>query len=500
MPDWASSAPAVLAAALAVANVLICALALGVVPGGRKPSTAMAWLILVLAVPFFGALAFLLFGSTTVGPRRRARQAEVNAAILDGALVGAAGPAGPPPDVLTDPVRGLVRLNHNLGMLPLTHGNTVELLDDYRSSIEAMCVEVAAAQEYVHVQFYISAWDDWTAPFFEELVRATERGVTVRFLFDHLGSRGIPGYKDLVARLRSTRIQWALMLPIRPLAGQLRRPDLRNHRKIMVVDGRVAFSGSQNLIEPCYDKPKNQKLGRAWVELVARLEGPAVTQLGAVFATDWFTETGEDLHGLVSRGVPSGTPGPPRPGALADVGCQVVPSGPGFVTENNLRLFNGLLYSANRRVWMASPYFVPDESLLYAVTTAAQRGVDVQLFVSAVADQFMVAHAQRSYYDALLTAGVRIWLYPAPFVLHAKHFCIDDEVAVIGSSNMDMRSFALNYEVVMMMTGADIVRRLAAVQDGYRALSTELTLDSWQSRGRGAAYVDNVMRLTAALQ
>src|SRR4029077_15601089 len=171
-----------------------------------------------------------------------------------------------------------------------------------------------------------------------------------------------------------------------------------------------------------------------------------------------------------------------RPGALTGVGVQVVPSGPGFVTENNLRLFNAMLYSAERRLSLTSPYFVPDDSLLYAVTTAAQRGVEVELFVGATADQFMVAHAQRSYYEALLTAGVRIWLYPEPFVLHAKHFTVDDRVAVVGSSNMDMRSFALNYEVVMMMTGEEIVARLSEVQDTYRALSTELTLDAWRQR------------------
>jgi cardiolipin synthase len=189
-----------------------------------------------------------------------------------------------------------------------------------------------------------------------------------------------------------------------------------------------------------------------------------------------------------------------RPSAVADVGLQVVPSGPGFVTENNLRLFNSLLYSAQRRLSLTSPYFVPDESLLYAVTTAAQRGVEVELFVSATADQFMVAHAQRSYYEALLNAGVRIWLYPEPFVLHSKHFSVDDTVAVVGSSNMDMRSFALNYEVVMMMTGAEIVARIRQVEDGYRALSTELTHEEWRKRTFGARYVDNVMRLTAALQ
>ena len=157
----------------------------------------------------------------------------------------------------------------------------------------------------MHVQFYISAWDEMTAPFFEELVRATERGVTVRFLFDHIGSRGIPVYKEMLAKLEGTEIQWAPMLPIRPLKGELRRPDLRNHRKILVVDGRVAFSGSQNLIEPCYDKPKNQKLGRAWVELIARVEGPVVQELNVVFATDWFTETGENLQHARRRRTPA---------------------------------------------------------------------------------------------------------------------------------------------------------------------------------------------------
>ena len=301
----------------------------------------------------------------------------------------------------------------------------------------------------------------------------------------------------MLRRLEGTGIRWAPMLPIRPLRGEIRRLDLRNHRKILVVDDRVAFSGSQNLIEPCYDTPKNQRLGRAWVELMARIEGPAVRELNVVFATDWLTETGENLQHQLVR---SPTAPTPRPDAVADVGVQVVPSGPGFVTENNLRLFTSMIYSAERRLSLTSPYFVPDDSLLYAITTTAQRGVDVELFVGATADQFMVAHAQRSYYEALLRAGVRIWLYPEPYVLHAKHFTVDDTIAVVGSSNMDMRSFALNYEVVMMMAGAPIVARLAQVQDTYRSLSTELTADQWRERSRGQRYLDNLMRLTATIQ
>ena len=187
-------------------------------------------------------------------------------------------------------------------------------------------------------------------------------------------------------------------------------------------------------------------------------------------------------------------------GGPGDLVCQVIPSGPGFVAENNLRAFTTLIYSAQRRISLTSPYFVPDESLLYAVTTAAQRGVDVELFVSEEGDQFMVYHAQCSYYRALLEAGVRIYLYPAPYVLHSKHFTVDEDVAVLGSSNMDMRSFGLNYEVSMMILGPDIVTRMREVEDVYRESSRELTLEEWARRPFTSRYLDNVMRLTAALQ
>jgi cardiolipin synthase len=281
------------------------------------------------------------------------------------------------------------------------------------------------------------------------------------------------------------------MLPIRPLRRRWRRPDLRNHRKLLVVDGRVGFTGSLNLTEPGYNKPKNHRLGRKWVELMIRCEGPIVSALNLVFAADWYTETEEipDLPAAVSES-----------DAVGDVAAQVVPSGPGYATGNNLRMFTTLIYSATRRISLTSPYFVPDESLLYAVTTAAQRGVDVELFVSEVSDQFMVGHAQASYYRALLDAGVRIYRYPAPLILHSKHFTIDDDVAVVGSSNMDLRSFALNYEISVMLYGGDVVKRLREVEDNYRAMSSQLTSEEWARRPPHKKYVDNVMRLSSALQ
>lgn len=486
LTDAFGSLPVLVAAGLLVVDLGLRIALLGIIPHNRKPSSAMAWLLLILLIPFVGLAVFLVLGRTQIGRRRHEKQAEVNELIRQ-RTSGAVASSDPRPSYLDS----VTTLNRNLGAFPAAQGNQVALYADYRESIEAMTAAVERAQHYVHAQFYITAWDSMTTPFFDALIRATARGVTVRLLFDYLGSKGIPGYRDMLTRLDETQILWRALLPVGLRKGELRRPDLRNHRKILVVDGAEAFMGSQNLIEPGYDKEKNHRAGREWVELTCRVTGPVVAALDAVFATDWYSETDELLMAelVPAAADPSG-----------DLTCQVIPSGPGFATENNLRAFTTLLYSARRRISITSPYFVPDESLLYAVTTAAQRGVDVELFVSEEGDQFMVYHAQCSYYDALLQAGVRIYLYPAPYVLHSKHFSIDEDVAVLGSSNMDLRSFGLNCEVSLMLEGGDIVSRMRKVEDAYRMRSRELTQEEWARRPWRSRYADNVMRLTSALQ
>jgi cardiolipin synthase len=225
---------------------------------------------------------------------------------------------------------------------------------------------------------------------------------------------------------------------------------------------------------------------------MVRLEGPIVAELNTIFLSDWFSETGVLLEREVGRSV--------EPVGDEDLDCQLVPSGPGFEGENNLRLFNGLIYAAQRRIVLVSPYFVPDDSMLYAITTAAQSGLDVQLFVSEIGDQFWVFHAQRSYYEQLLRAGVRIFRYEKPVVLHSKHFTIDDQVSVIGSSNLDMRSFTLDLEVSVMVRGGQFLQQLRAIEDDYRANSSELTLDEWMARPVYRRVLDHVARLTAAVQ
>jgi cardiolipin synthase A/B len=479
----------VLAVLLVVVDFVIRIVALVVIPRNRKPQTAMAWLLAIFFLPYIGILLFLLLGSRHLPKRRRDKQQAINRYILETTegtdLLNREEPWPP----WLEPI---AELNRTLGAMPLVGGNTASLLTDYTKSLQAMTDAISQAVRYVHVEFYIMALDHTSAPFFDALEAAVKRGIIVRVLLDHLASRRSPGYFRTIRHLKKIGVQWQLMLPVQPLRGRFQRPDLRNHRKILVVDGVVAFTGSQNIIDSSYNKWSNRRRGLHWKDLMVRFEGPIVAGINALFVTDWYSETDE----LLLRE----TDTVPREKTRNTIGAQVVPSGPGFDGENNLRLFNALLYAAQERIIITSPYFVPDESMLYAITTAAQSGLDVQLFVSEVGDQPVVYHAQRSYYEALLRAGVRIWLYPKPTVLHAKHFTIDNQVAVIGSSNMDMRSFSLNLEISVMVRGESFVKALRRMEASYRTASRELTLEEWIGRPLGAKVLDNIARLTSAVQ
>ncbi|MEP6481606.1 MAG: cardiolipin synthase [Rhodoglobus sp.] len=478
-----------LAVVLFLGDFTVRVLSLIYVPRNRRPQTATAWLLAIYFIPYVGILLFLLLGSHRLPKKRRDKQQEINKYILettDGIE-----------DVIENEtwplwLRPIAQLNRNLGAMPLVGGNDAQLFPEYEKSLEAMTAAVRDAKRYVHVEFYILSLDHTTAPFFDALEDAVKRGLKVRVLLDHIASVRSVGYRKTARKLTKIGMTWEYMLPIMPFKGKWQRPDLRNHRKLLVLDGKVAFTGSQNFIDSSYNKRGNIRRGLHWKDLMVRFEGPIVAGINALFVTDWYTETNE----LLLRE----TEGVPRPVRVDPLDAQVVPSGPGFDGENNLRLFNSLLYAATEQVIITSPYFVPDGSMLYAITTAAQSGLDVQLFVSEIGDQAVVFHAQRSYYEELLRAGVRIFLYKAPTVLHAKFFTIDHEVAVIGSSNMDMRSFSLDLEISVMVRGKTFIDDLKALQDTYREVSRELTLDEWLGRSRVAATFDNIARLAAALQ
>ncbi|SNU02735.1 cardiolipin synthetase 2 [Ruaniaceae bacterium KH17] len=496
--EWAS--------VFVVAEYVVKIVAVGVVPENRRPTSSTSWLLLILFLPVVGVPLYLLIGSPYVRGRRAQIQAEVNQFLETGT-------DGVPsvPDGVTLPERllGIVGLSRSLTQLPMVTGTNHGVEERYEASINRMTRLVEQATETVHVEIYIMARDPVTEGFYQALEDAVARGVKVRVLLDHLGSRKYPGFRRMLKSMTAAGIEWYLMMPFLPLQRRIRRIDLRNHRKLLIVDGRVAVMGSQNMIEATYGKARNRKIGRRWNDMTIELTGQIVTSLEAVFMVDWFTESGEivDLHAyrdidavdLVQHLLPTvHEPHDPVGGAVNAV--QLIPSGPGFRTEPNLRVFTSLIYRAERRLQIVSPYFVPDESLLAAITTAAQRGVAVELYVSEVADQFMVDRAQSSYYQALLDAGVTIYLYPRPEVLHSKCFLIDDEIAVLGSSNMDMRSFYLDYEISLLAYGGDIVEQVGAVIGTYASRSTVLDAAAWPKRSPFRRYTESVMRLTSALQ
>jgi len=475
--------------AVFVFDIVIRIAAIIIVPRNRRPTAAMAWLLAIYFIPVIGVVLFLVIGTPRLPRKRRRKQRAINEYIQQataGLDHGTLRPGAP------GWFTSLVRLNTNLGAMPLSGDNEAHLIADYQESLDAMADAIRSARRYVHVEFYILQSDASTDNFFRALEEVRKRGVTVRVLLDHWANRGKPFYRRTLKRLDAMGAQWHLMLPVQPLRGKYQRPDLRNHRKLLVIDGDIAFMGSQNVTDSTYNLRKNIRRGLHWVDLMVRLEGPVVGSVNAVFLSDWYSETDELLTEEVDEF--------DLRQATGDLDCQIVPSGPGFEFENNLRLFLGLMYAAKERIILVSPYFVPDESILNAITTACHRGVEVELFVSEEGDQAMVYHAQRSYYEVLLRAGVRIWMYRKPYILHTKAMTIDDEVAVIGSSNMDMRSFGLNMEISMLVRGEEFVEEMRQVEDRYRELSTELTLEEWLKQPLRSTVLDNLARLTSALQ
>ncbi|MGA7148252.1 MAG: cardiolipin synthase [Microbacterium sp.] len=470
-----------------ITDLIIRVAAIIIVPRNRRPTAAMAWLLAIYFIPIVGVFLFLLIGNPRLPRKRRRKQERINQYIHDTSESLDYGTLRPhAPAWFT----GLVNLNRNLGAMPLAGDNAAHIIGGYQESLDAMADAIRDAELYVHIEFYIFQSDAATDNLFRALEEVRERGITVRVLLDHWANRGKPNYKRTLKRLDEMGAQWHLMLPVQPLKGKYQRPDLRNHRKLLVIDNKVAFTGSQNVTDSTYNLRKNIRRGLHWVDLMVRIEGPVVASVNAVFRSDWYSETDEVLEDefeLTGAG----------PG---DLDCQIIPSGPGFEFQNNLKLFAGLLYAAQRKIIVVSPYFVPDEALLLAITTACQRGIHVELFVSEEGDQALVYHAQRSYYEALLRAGVKIWMYQRPFILHSKSMTIDDEVAIVGSSNMDMRSFGLNMEISMLVRGEEFVREMRAIEDGYRALSRELTLAEWEKQPLRSTVLDNLARLTSALQ
>jgi cardiolipin synthase A/B len=367
--------------------------------------------------------------------------------------------------------------------MSIMHGD-VELLSDYAATIDRIAADIDAARSYVHLLYYIFADDASGRKVADALSRAAGRGVVCRVLYDGLGNSAYLG--QLAARLHEGGIEAHPVLPIKLFGAKRLRPDLRNHRKIAVIDGRIGYTGSLNITNSTF------KPGIVYEELVARLTGPIVAQLAVVFFADWLSETEASIP-------PTERPDLQALAATGAAPCQVLPSRPAYDTDNTALLFGTLLFAAQRRAVLTTPYFIPDAFVLRAIESAARRGVAVHLIVSEQGDQFLVGNAQRSYYEEMLDAGVTIHAVRQPAFIHAKHLSIDDDIAVIGSSNFDVRSFRLNLEVVLLAYDERVVAAQRAVEASYLARARTIALDDWVRRPRGQQFVENTCRLVSAL-
>jgi cardiolipin synthase len=459
---------------------LIRLVMLVVIPFRRTPAAAKGWLLLIVFEPWVGLVLYLLIGRARLPRWQRERLAK-----LPQAMSGIVGRLAKHPNVFhpeVGPALGqAVLLAENLGGSPILGGNALELLTDYDGTLARLAADIDAAANHVHVMFYIFADDAATAPIVEALGRAAKRGVRCRVLADAIGSRR--GLRTLRPKLTAIGVEIHATLPVSLLPWRKARIDLRNHRKIVVIDGHLGYAGSQNLVAADF------KGSLAYEDVMVRVTGPVVLELQHIFAADWFVETNELLDGDQDF---------PGPKIRGDIPAQALASGPAFPTQNNHRLFVALIQGASKRVVLTTPYFIPDEPLLQAMQTAAVRGVDVHLVVSEKGDKRVVLLAQESYYEELLEAGVHIHLYRKNF-LHAKHLSIDDSVSLIGSSNLDIRSFALNAEVMLLIYDVGVTARLAVEQARNLTNSRLLTLGIWGQRSFVRRVVQNLARLLSPL-
>jgi cardiolipin synthase len=466
-----------LAGLVLVSDWAIRLVMLAVVPNRRSPEAAKGWLLFIFVLPWVGLVVYLIIGRPRLpGWRLARRRAAIDALAPTLArneahatsLASSASAFAPS-----------VRLANAFGAPPLVGGNATELLTEYAATLDRIRADIDGARETVHLCFYIFRDDHATAPMIEALARAAARGVTCRVLLDAFGSK--PDGERVVARLNALGVAAHVALPVR-FGRKAARFDLRNHRKIAVIDGRIAYTGSQNMVAADF------KPGLEYRELVVRMRGPAVLCLQAVFATDWYVESAE----------PVGASAFPEPERAGDVPVQILPTGPAAGGERAERLVVDWIYTAERRAIVVTPYFIPDQALVQALQTAARRGVEVRVIVDRQVDQFLVGHAQRSYYAELLDAGVHIHAYAGGF-LHTKAVCIDGGAAWIGSCNMDMRSFALNEEVVALCYDRSVAQQLEAIAAGYLSESRRIDARAWDARPFRQKFVDNLTRLVSTL-
>ncbi len=451
-------------------------------------ATSLAWLLLVFFLPLVGATAYLVLGEKRLGRKFTARTQAIKARY-DSWLQDL------PPEIRSDPqrlspqARSLSRLAETTVNIPALTGNRLQLLEAAEPILRSIIKDIDGARRFCHLEFYIWTEGGMADEVGDALVRAAGRGVTCRVLLDAIGSA--PFLKGhLVDQLKAAGVEVAFALPVSSISVFKVRPDLRLHRKIVVIDDAVGYTGSFNLVDPRFFK-QDAGVGE-WVDAMVRLEGPGVLALNALFRWDWEVETGRDLDAKAEGGDLSAT----FRSGKTDV--QVIPSGPGRTGNNIYQLLLMSIYSARSEVVITTPYFVPDEAVGTALLTAAERGVKVTIIVPERNDSRLVHYTCRSYFDDMLAAGIQIFGFKGG-LLHTKSVVVDREVALFGSVNLDVRSFWLDFEVTLGVYDPDFAQRLLALQDKYIHNATAVDLQTWQQRSGKERILENLARLASPL-
>jgi len=476
---------------LLVAHALaVIGIALRVIMMRPATGIALSWLLLVTMLPFVGAIVYFMIGERRIGVQRERGIGEVRTEYSN---IGNAETR----ERLTDidwsrhPVaaRGLDRLGRKVAGTLTVRGSTLKLVPDTLEALGAIARDVDGAKASVLMEFYI--WNQGGAAddVLEAVIRAARRGVSCRVLVDALGAR--PWWKGgQPQRLRDAGVELRAALPVGFFRSFIGRTDLRLHRKIVVVDGEVAWTGSMNLVDPGFFK-QGAGVGK-WVDAMVRTEGAVVVLLAATMISDWILETREPIQNVIA----GARAGNVKFQGMADV--QVVPAGPGETGDGLLQMLLALINSAQNELVLTTPYLVPDESILRALRGAAGRGVKVAVIVPERVDSFLTRYASRSYYDSLLEMGADIFLYRGG-LLHTKSIIVDGQMAMFGTVNLDMRSLWLNYEVALFVYDDRFTADLRALQRTYIDDSDRLELATWRKRGFEQRLVENTLRLVSPL-
>jgi cardiolipin synthase len=448
---------------------------------------SLAWLAIILIFPFAGAVIYLVLGEYRLG-RSRIRRAVAYQDAMRAKSSEGADAARTDPASLGPPGVAVARLAESVLGAPVLAGNRLELLENAEAAFPVLIADIDRAAKSCNLEFYIWFPGGRADEVVAAMIRAAKRGVECRILVDAIGSKEFLK-STLVEELCQGGVKVGTALPAGPLSLFFVRPDLRMHRKIVVIDSVVGYTGSLNVADPKLFK-QDAGVGQ-WVDAFARVQGPAVAALEAVFRKDWAVETGETIAAQ--------KPGfSEKPGFFSDsegsAGVQVLPTGPAVRVDAIEQVVLMALYAAEREVVLTTPYFVPSESLLTAMLSAAGRGVQVTLIVPAKIDSKLVHFASRANQTDLLAAGVRVALFEGG-LLHTKSITVDGRFCLFGSLNLDPRSLRLDFEITLLIHDEDFTAALRKLQEVYLAKSSILDLAACRARSKLELLAEDSTRL-----